>query len=210
MTKGKRLHMNSKTLIIIGASGHGKVIADIAIACGYKIKGFLDDDKSKKECYGYQVLGGTDAIDEFSDCVFIIAIGSNKIRKDIVKKHENLKFAVLIHPSAMVSPTVQIKEGTVIMPKVVINAATTIGSHSIINTASVVEHDCEVGNYVHVSPNATICGTCRIGDSVWIGAGSTVINNIKIVSDAIIGAGTVVVKDVVEKGTYVGVPVRRI
>ena len=96
------------------------------------------------------------------------------------------------------------------MANVVVGPSTQIGMHCIINTGAVIEHDNRICNYVHISPNVTLCGTVSIGESTHVGAGVTVKNNISICSDCVIGAGGVVVKDINEKGTYVGVPVRSI
>lgn len=201
---------NNKKLIIIGASGHGKVIADIAVACGYEIAGFLDDDINKKECYGCSVLGTSEDAEMYSECNFVIAIGNNSVRRKISKIHPNLHFISLIHPSAVISKSVKIGEGTVVMPQAVINADTVIGSHCIVNSASVIEHDCRIENYTHISPGAVLCGTVSIGENTWIGAGSTVINNVSICSDTVIGAGSTVIKNIEKSGVYIGTPAQEI
>ena len=170
---------SDKKLIIIGASGHGKVIADIAIACGYEIVGFLDDDVNKKECYGCSVLGTTVDAEKYSECDFIIAIGNNAVRRKIANSYPLLSYTVLIHPSAIISESAKIADGTVVMPQAVINAGAVIGRHCIVNTASVIEHDCRIENYTHISPGAVLCGTVSVGENTWVGAGSTVIKNIE-------------------------------
>src|SRR5262249_20302521 len=96
----------------------------------------------------------------------------------------------------------------VVMANVVINPNTKIGVHSIINTGAIIEHDNHIGDFVHVSPNATLCGTVSVGNGTHIGASVTVKNNISICGDCKIGIGAAVVKDIVEPGTYVGVPAR--
>ena len=197
---------SDKKLIIIGASGHGKVIADIAIACGYEIVGFLDDDVSKRESYGYPVLGTLRDIEMYDDCNFIIAIGNNAIRRKISCKYPFLSYVILIHPSAVVSKSAKIGDGTVVMPQAVINAGAVIGRHCIVNTASVIEHDCRIENYTHISPGAVLCGTVSVGENTWVGAGSTVINNVSICSDTVIGAGSTVTKNIEKSGVYIGTP----
>ncbi|MBQ9886576.1 MAG: acetyltransferase [Lachnospiraceae bacterium] len=199
-----------KQLIIIGASGHGKVIADIALKNQYDIVGFLDDNDKLTEIIGYPVLGMTKEIDRYKDdCEFVIAIGSNSIRERIANSF-NVKWATLIHPSAVTGLNVQISEGTVIMANAVINPDSRIGRHCIINTGAVIEHDNIVDDFSHVSPNATLAGTVHIGKRVHIGAGAVVRNNLSICDNCVIGAGGAVVKDITEEGTYVGVPVRRL
>ena len=199
-------------LIIIGASGHGKVIADIAKLNGYTDIAFLDDDSSKTECNGYPVIGRVAKANQYIDSDFIIAIGNGKIREHIQESLINygLKFVTLIHPKSVIAEKVQIGKGTVIMAGAVINSATSIGNGCIINTCASIDHDCVIGNYVHVSVGSHIAGTVEVSDRTWIGIGATVSNNITITSDCIIGAGAVVVNNIESKGTYVGVPCKMI
>ena len=199
----------SKKLVIIGASGHGKVIADIALKSGYEIAGFLDDNDSIKEVCGFPILGTTKNMYEYKDkCEFIIAIGNNAIREKIATTCD-VKWATLIHPTAVLGINVQIGKGTVIMANAVINPCANIGRHCIINTGAIVEHDNDLADYVHISPNATLAGTVCIGRGVHIGVGSCVKNNVTITDDVTVGAGASVVKDITEAGVYVGVPARR-
>lgn len=202
--------MNEK-LVIIGAGGHGKVIADIAKLNGYEDIVFLDDNSEKTEFGLYPIVGTTQNIEKYSNAHFIVGIGNNKVRRKLTSLLLEKQYDVttLIHPSAVIDETVQIGQGTVVMANVVINADTTIGQGCIINTASSVDHDCCIQDYVHVCPGAHIAGTVHIGDNTWIGIGSSIINNIHIVNDCMLGAGCVVVKDLLESGTYIGVPTRR-
>lgn len=194
-----------KKLIIIGASGHGKVIADIAVRNGYEDIVFLDDDENVKECAGFPVIGKTcEALKMDGDK--IVAIGNPRIRERIQEELNDV--ATLIHPDAVISRRVEIGEGSVIMAGAVINTDVVIGRGCIINTAASVDHDCILGDYVHVSVGAHLSGTVEIGRRTWIGAGATVSNNVNICGDCMIGAGTVVIKDINEAGTYVGVPAR--
>ncbi len=195
-------------LIIIGAGGHAKVVVDIANALGYNILGFLDDNTAINVFANLKQLGKIEDCTKYIDkAKFVIAIGNNAVRKRIAEEY-NLKFATLIHPSAVVSPNATIGEGSVVMPLCVINSNTQIGEHCIINTAAIVEHDNTIGDFSHISPNTTLCGTVNIGDICHIGAAATVINNTNICSDCIIGAGAVVTKDINKSGTYVGVPAK--
>lgn len=199
----------SKKLVIIGASGHGKVIADIALRNGYEIVGFLDDNDALEEIVGFPVLGGVSEIPRYQmECEFIIAIGSNQIREMIAKQYA-VKWAILIHPTAVIGMDVQIEVGTVVMANAVINPSARIGKHCIINTGAVIEHDNFLQDYVHVSPNATLAGTVHVGERVHVGVGVCVKNNTSIAADVTIGAGAAVVKDITEAGVYVGVPTRR-
>lgn len=194
-----------KRLVIIGASGHGKVIADIAIRNGYEDIVFLDDDENVKECAGFPVVGKTSEAEKIAGDK-IVAIGNPKIRERI---QEGLNDVVtLIHPDAVISRRVEIGEGTVIMAGAVINSDAVIGKGCIINTGASVDHDCRIGDYSHVSVGAHVAGTCEIGKKTWIGAGATVSNNVNIYGDCMVGAGAVVIKDINKPGTYVGVPAR--
>lgn len=194
-------------LIIIGASGHGKVIADIAVKNGYEEIVFLDDDSSISECAGYPVVGKTSEAEEM-DGDKIVAIGNPKIRKRFQEGLSDL--VTLIHPDAAISRRVEISEGSVVMAGAVINSDVVIGKGCIINTGASVDHDCQIGDFVHISVGSHVAGTCVIGERTWIGAGATVSNNINICGDCMIGAGAVVIKDIEETGTYVGVPAERI
>lgn len=200
----------NKKVIIIGAGGHGKVIADIIIASQDTMIGFLDDRSEKGSLVsGYPVLGTSSDCALFPDCSFVIAIGVNQIREAMAKRY-HLKWYTAIHPSAILGSDVQVGEGTVIMANAVINASAVIGKHCIINTGAVIEHDNVIEDYAHISPHATLCGTVRIGKLTHIGAGAIIKNNCCVPADCTIGAGGVVIKDIQEAGTYVGIPVRRI
>lgn len=194
-------------LVIIGASGHGKVIADIAVKCGYKDILFLDDNENVKECAGFPVIGKvSDAVTMEDDKM--VAIGNAEIREKIQSQLSNL--VTLIHPSAVVSRRVEIGKGTVVMAGAVINSDVIIGKGCIINTGASVDHDCKLEDFVHVSVGAHVAGTVAIGRKTWIGAGATISNNVSICGHCMIGAGAVAVKDIIEPGTYVGAPVKKI
>ena len=195
-----------KKLIIIGASGHGKVIADIAVKNDYDNIFFLDDNEEIKECAGFPVIGRTNDAKKMAGDK-IVAIGNAKIREKLQSELDNV--ITLIHPGAIISRRVRIGIGSVVMAGAVINSDVVIGKGCIINTGSSVDHDCRIGNYAHVSVGSHVAGTVEIGDGTWIGAGVTISNNISICSGCLIGAGATVVKDIKEAGTYIGVPARK-
>lgn len=200
--------MSKRKVILIGAGGHGKVVADIVEAQGDIVEGFLDDNKTGT-FYGYSILGKISEANNFPDRYFIVTIGNNNIRKNIVEKKQ-LNWISAIHPSAKISSSVNVGIGTVVMPLVVINANTEIGQHTIINSGAIIEHDCFVDDFVHISPRGVLCGTVNIGSRVWIGAGATIINNLKIGEEIVIGAGATVTKSLSIPGTYIGVPAKKI
>lgn len=203
----------AKNVVIIGAGGHGKVIADIIVKSGDNIFGFLDDSKDVGEIIidKYIVIGKVVDCEklqqENKDLCFVIAIGNNYVRKDIFEKYK-LNYYTAIHPTAVIGMDVHIGIGTVVMANACINSSAVIGNNCIINTGAIIEHDNVIEDNVHVSPNATLCGTVKVGECTHIGAGVTVRNNISIISDCVIGAGGVVVKNINYKGIYVGVPAK--
>ena len=206
----------SKQVVIIGAGGHAKVIADIIVKSGDRVYGFLDDNLEIGTTIAnneqFKIIGKIEKINklkENTNVEFVIAIGDNTVRKNIAENY-NVKYYTAIHPSSIIALDVSIEEGTVVMANTVINTSAKIGRHCIVNTGAIIEHDNIIENYVHVSPNATLCGTVKIGECTHIGANATVKNNIEICNKCIIGAGALVVKNINESGAYVGVPVKGI
>lgn len=198
-----------KRLAIIGASGHGKVIADIAVKNGYEEIVFLDDNPELKECAGFPVVGTSEDVAKYPDYDIIVAIGNASIRKKMQQKVGEDRLTTLIHPQSVISRRVTIGKGTVVMAGAIINSDTNIGEGCIINTGASVDHDCNIGDFVHVSVGAHVAGTVIIGNGTWIGAGATVSNNIEICEVCMIGAGALVIKNIKENGTYIGVPVKK-
>lgn len=194
----------SDEIILIGASGHSKVIADIIRKNGNTVYGFLDDDRTKKG-----VIGPVSDCLLYQDKKFVIAIGSNQIRKKIAETYPTLQYCTAIHPSAVLADNIEIGEGTVVMANAVINSDARIGNHCIINSASVVEHDCYLEDFVHISPGAVLCGTVTVKSACHIGSNAVVRNNISICDDVTIGCGGCVVKDIKSAGVYIGVPAVR-
>lgn len=196
-------------LIIIGASGHGKVVADIAKKNGYQDIVFLDNDKNIKKCLDFPVLGSDSMVSDLDGDLFV-AVGNSYVRKRITEREKGRFFPVLIHPDAVFADDVVIGAGSVVMAGSVINPGATIGKGCIINTCSSVDHDCFVDDYCHISVGAHLAGTVKVGKETWIGAGAIVSNNLDICGGCMIGAGAVVVKSIYEPGTYVGVPSKKI
>ena len=203
----------AKDVIIIGAGGHAKVIADIVEKSGDNLVGFLDDNPEAFGRVVYKdrtVLGTIKDIEKYQGYNFIIGIGNNQVRKNISSKY-NLNWYTALHPNAIIANCVNIGEGTVIMAGAIINPGTIIGKHCIINTKSSLDHDNLIEDYVHISPGATLAGTVTIRELTWICAGATVINNITIERNNIIGAGAVVIKDINDiNKTYTGIPAKEL
>lgn len=201
-------------LIIVGASGHGKVCAEIATLSGrYEDILFLDDNPVIQKCGKYDVVGTSSIFYQYinDNIEFFVSIGNFEHRKRIQEKIKNAGglITTLIHPKATISEDVLIGDGTVVMAGTVINPGTKIGKGVIINTSSSVDHDCSIGAYSHVSVGVHLSGTVCVGGYSWIGAGAVISNNVNICSDVVIGAGAVVIKDIKESGTYIGVPAKK-
>ena len=201
----------SKKLIILGASGHGKVAADIAMRNAYDEILFPDDNPEITECLGCPVVGRISDAEAYQGD-FFVAIGNAVLRETLQNRLEGAGKTVvsLIHPAAVIGHGVTIGGGTVVMAGTVINPCAVIGKGCIINTCASVDHDCVIGAFAHVSVGAHIAGTVTIGAGTWIGVGAVIKNNVTIAPDCMIGAGAVVVKDIEELGTYVGVPAKKI
>lgn len=190
-------------MYIFGASGHGKVIAEIAEQSQLKITAFVDQDRSKKRLLEYEV---THEVNEPGQ--MFIAIGNNRTRKKIADMYSKATCPLLIHPRSAISSRAVILEGTVIMAGVSINAEVSIGKHCIINTNASVDHDCILEDFVHISPNVALAGDVRVGEGTHIGIGACVIQGITIGKWCTIGAGAVVIQDVPDGATLVGNPGR--
>lgn len=201
-----------KRLAIIGASGHGKAVAELAELCGYNVAFFDDAYPNKVQVEHWQVHGATKDIAKQDNSLTdaIVAIGDNSIRLKLSNEVTSfgLNLVTLIHPSAVVSKYSTIGAGSVVLANSVISGFTTIGRGAIVNTSVVVEHDCVVGDFVHLSPNAAIGGGCTIKDLAWLGIGSSMIHLTHVGSRSIVGAGSVVVRDVPDNVVVIGAPAR--
>lgn len=200
----------NKKVVIIGAGGHGRVVSDIAESCGDTVLGFLDDGEVTNP--NIKKLGKTsDAINYCdNDTYLFVAIGNCAVRRKIMENLPNANWYTAIHPSAVISPSVKIGEGSCVMPNAVINNSAIIGKGVIINTCASVDHDSIIGDYTHIACGAHLAGTVTVGDTCWIGIGAIISNNISICNELTIGAGAVIVNDITEKGTYVGVPAKKL
>ena len=201
-------------IILLGANGHAKVIIDMLHKQKREVYDdiFLLDDNSEllgHTIMGHKVVGQISECTKYEDSKFVISIGKNAVCKSLAQKYD-LDYMTLIHPSAIIGEEVHIAKGSVVMAGAVINSGAVIGEHCIVNTGATVDHDCRIANYVHLSPGVHLGGTVSIDEGTWLGIGSCCKNNIHIGKQVIIGAGGVVVRDILESGTYVGVPVKKI
>ncbi|GKW54155.1 hypothetical protein NCCP2140_32080 [Pseudoalteromonas sp. NCCP-2140] len=204
----------TKQLAIVGASGHGKVIADIAEQLGFIVK-FYDDAYPSKTHIEHWTIHGTcaDLIalkHQSPTCSndVVVAIGNNEIRQQKIQllQQSSFNLITLIHPTAVISKYAVIAQGCVVFAGAVINAFAKVGVGCIINTAAVVEHDCSIGDFTHICPNTALAGGVIVGSKSWIGIGSQVKQLVAIGSNCLIGAGSTVVKNIPDNVTAFGSP----
>lgn len=202
-------------VIIVGASGHGKVVLDTLLKSDQKVYGFLDDDKDKqnRSIHNVKVLGTLVDIDKFSEKLpmgTLVAIGNNFERKKVFLRLKELGFTLIkaISPQSYVFDKNKIGEGSLVMPKAVVNIDAEVGENCIINTGAVIEHDCKIGDHSHISSLACLTGGVEVSEEVLIGAGSVILPKIKIGRGAVVGAGAVVIENVPEYSVVVGNPAK--
>lgn len=187
-------------MYIYGAGGHAKVVLDILRATGRTVAGFIDDDDALTRLLGLPVRHTA------KGCTpIIIGIGDNATRARLAARL-TCTFATAVHPSAVLSPSARIGDGTVVMAGAVLNAEAAVGRHCIVNTGASVDHECRLSDFVHLSPHATLCGRVCVGQGAWIGAGATVVPGVSIGRWARIGAGATVLTDIPDGATAVGTP----
>lgn len=201
--------MKNSRLYLYGASGHAKVVIEIAELIGVSLEGLVDANQAIKSLLGYPVLTTLPSkVSKEYTC--IISIGDNQIRRKIANQLPECLFATLIHPRSFISKRAVISEGTVVMAGVSINALVSIGRHCIINTNASIDHECSIQDFVHISPNAALAGNVDVGEGTHIGIGASVIQGVRIGRWCTIGAGAVIIRDVPDGTTIVGNPGRRI
>jgi len=215
----------STSLVLIGGGGHAKVVAESAIAEGWTILGYADDQESAPLSeFGFQRIGTIESIvtgsfhDELSSAIgdtpasLFIAVGDNDIRARIVdllyggSKPTTFQLVDVIHPSAIVSPSAILHGGVLVGPRAVINASTIIQTGTIVNTAAVIEHDNRIGRCAHIAPGTILGGRVEVGDESLIGLGVRVRPGTHIGHKVVIGAGAVVVSDIPDNAIATGVP----
>jgi sugar O-acyltransferase (sialic acid O-acetyltransferase NeuD family) len=206
----------SERFAIWGASGHGRVVLDAALAApGLSIVGFLDDDMSRKgqAFAGFPVIGGPEVlprlIAEGLRRVHV-AVGHCAIRQRIAASLASLgvELQTVVHPRSVVARDVTVGEGTFVAAGAVVNSGTKLGRAVILNTSCSVDHDCVVGDGVHIAPGARIGGLVRIGSGTFIGIGATVLNCLTVGEQSIVGGGAVAVRNLPAGVVAFGVPAR--
>ena len=204
-------------LIIIGASGHAKVIADL-IRTGriYKVSGFVDTiapERHGETFYGSEILGGEESLllaKKQGTSYAFPAFGDNAARLHWLRRLQADGWIVptLVHPQAIVSDSVSLDSGSVVMAGAVIQADTIVGKSCIINTGATIDHDCQLGDAVHVAPGCSLAGHVAVGKLSMLGIGTVVRNRITIGKQVKTGAGSVVVTDLPDECLAYGVPAK--
>ena len=194
-------------MYLFGASGHARVIVDILKTNNMEVLGFFDDYAYSRSHDGIPLLGTIEEhSSKYNPC--IIAIGDNRIRKNVTERLSKALYKAAFHRTAVIAYPKDIGEGTVIMAGSIVNPSTKVGRHCIINTSASVDHDCLLSDLVHVAPNATLCGGVKVGEGALIGSGATIIPNVSLGKWTIIGAGAVIIEDVPDYAVVVGNPGR--
>lgn len=199
-------------LVVYGAGGHGKVVAEILTAAGHEVHGFIDDDVrlAGSLVVGVPVFRVIDWLDSHAGAPVALGIGDNHAREraaDLAREH-GCKLVIAIHPAAVIARSAKIGDGAVVMPAAVLNPDCEIGEGAIVNSGAIVEHDVRVGRYAHLSPNSALGGGAQIGDYSHIGMGATVLPLRRIGNNCVLGAGAVVIDDIADNLIAYGVPAK--
>ncbi len=197
-------------LLVLGAGGHAKVVIDTARAQGWSVYAAVDDNPNLwgHPIEGVPVLGSLETAAGWQGWA-IIAVGDNHTRYAVSQRYA-LRWATLIHPTAWLSPSAKIGEGTLVAAGVVVQPEAQIGRHAILNTACSIDHDCVVGDWVHIAPGARLAGGVHVDEGALVGIGAVVLPNIRIGAWSVVGAGAVVTREVPPHAVVVGVPARLI
>lgn len=198
-------------IVIVGYSGHSYVSIEIIQKMKHRVLSYFDKEPKHNNPYSLKYLGKDDEYN--SDKDYFIAIGSNKTRHKVQHKliqQLGRKAIKIIDPSAIISSTALIGDGSMIAPGVIINAQAHIGDSCIINSGSIVEHECQIGDFVHLAPRAILCGNVKVGSGSFIGAGAVIKQGVKIGSNVCVGAGSIVINDIGDNEKVVGNPARKI
>lgn len=206
--------MLDKPVILVGYSGHGYVLIDVAIENKITLLGYCEKTTVHDNSFNLKYLGSENdehLLNNFcNDAYFIIGIGDNRKREQVFEKllKNGCQILTLKSLSVSVSATSIIENGTFVNRNVSINAFARIGKNVILNTGCVIEHECIISDSVHVAPGAVLAGNVIVGERTFVGANSVIKQGVKIGRDVIIGAGSVIIKDIPDGAKVVGNPGR--
>ncbi|URN96111.1 MAG: acetyltransferase [Candidatus Pristimantibacillus lignocellulolyticus] len=206
----------SRPLIIIGNGGHASVLTEILMDRTEKIIGFTAPLQEKNR-YGLPYLGSDEVIENYlpSECMLVLGIGMiepSPLREKLFNYYFNIgyQFMTVIHPSAIIAPSVRLGQGVQVMAGAIIQTNTKIADNSIINTGAIIDHDCQISSHTHISPGTRLSGGVHIKKGTHIGVGATVIQNITIGENCLIGAGAVVINNIADNLKVIGVPAKEV
>lgn len=200
-------------LLVLGCGGHGRVVADAALDCGYDAVAFLDDAHATVEPGSpFRILGPISQIGKLVGDwpAAIAAVGDNERRLEFFLRlrASGFRLPCIVHPSAVVSRGAALGEGVFVAAGAVVNTGARVGDAAILNTGSRIDHDCHIGAASHIAPGTTLSGNVKTGEKVWLGTGCSVRQGVTIGSGAVVGVGAAVVSDLAPDKIYVGVPAR--
>ena len=212
MKNSNLLSDSAGQLLLFGAGGHGRVVAEAAMLAG--VWALINaSDRNKDLCVG-ELLPGIPLLDDAAagliDGGVHIAIGDNAAREREASLWGTSRLVSILHPSAQVSKFSVVANGCFVAATAVLAAGSDLAVGVIVNHGAVVDHDVEVGAFSHIAPNATLGGRSRVGQRVFIGAGAVILPSISVADDITVGAGSVVLSDLLQAGTYAGSPARKI
>lgn len=201
------------TLLVLGAGGHGRVVADAATTMGTWTKVyFVDDRAASLKVPGFEIVGTSADLGRLvkSYTAAVVGIGDAQTRLQLMQRctEAGFELPVIVHRSAVVSTQATIGAGSVVFAQAAVNPGANIGRGCIVNTGATVDHDCQLEEGVHACPGAHLAGNVHAGARTWIGVGACVKQGVRIGSDVVIGAGAAVVSDVPSGLTVMGVPAR--
>jgi sugar O-acyltransferase (sialic acid O-acetyltransferase NeuD family) len=205
-----------RALVLVGASGHAKVVIDAVEREGrYRISCLLDDDPALhgKRFFGYNVSGGAESILRMRSKPkpsVLVSIGDNAARERVAAwlRARGFELAQAVHPDARIGRGATLGAGTVVMAGAVVNSDAVVGENVIVNTAASIDHDCVIGDGAHIAPGARLCGGVQVGKGSLIGAGATLVPGVRVGAHAVIGAGSTLLDHVPENVKAAGSPAK--